>query len=149
MIHRRRLRRHNTFWCFEAFIWMLLGARSLKSRMRCLAFVIILQSATCYVGSFDLPKPLDNFYEEVVRFYKRLRSEGGKQLIKHLLFAPQHVTRAVETMLGGYCHLFPVNELSLHSPWHWLDWALHWAVSVRFITFSGIILLLSILEYMK
>ena len=88
----------------------------MKSRMRCLAFVIILQSATCYVGSFDLPKPLDNFYEEVVRFYKRLRSEGGKQLIKHLLFAPQHVTRAVETMLGGYCHLFPVNELSLHSP---------------------------------
>ena len=59
--------------------------------MRCLAFVIILQSATCYVGSFDLPKPLDNFYEEVVRFYKRLRSEGGKQLIKHLLFARQHV----------------------------------------------------------
>ena len=122
MIHRRRLHRHNTFWCFEAFIWMLLGARSLKSRMRCLAFVIILQSATCYVGSFDLPKPLDNFYEEVVRFYKRLRSEGGKQLIKHLLFLRQHVTRAVETMLGGYCHLLPVNELTLlHSPWHWRE----------------------------
>merc|ERR1719195_595248 len=40
--------------------------------------MIYLQTIAEYAGSFDLPKPLDNFYEEVVRFYKRLRSEGVK-----------------------------------------------------------------------
>ena len=45
--------------------------------MNWLAVVIMVQTATKLVGSFDLPKPLDNFYEEVVRFYKRLRTEGG------------------------------------------------------------------------
>jgi len=29
-------------------------------------------------STFDLPQPLDNFYDEVVRFYKRLRQEGVK-----------------------------------------------------------------------
>jgi len=46
--------------------------------MKCLVILIYLQTVTKYAGSFDLPKPLDNFYEEVVRFYKRLRSEGVK-----------------------------------------------------------------------
>ena len=45
--------------------------------MKWFAVVIVLQTASKLVGSFDLPKPLDNFYEEVVRFYKRLRTEGG------------------------------------------------------------------------
>ena len=49
--------------------------------MRCLVMMIYLQTIAKYAGSFDLPKPLDNFYEEVVRFYKRLRSEGGENLV--------------------------------------------------------------------
>ena len=48
--------------------------------MKWFAIVIVLQTASKLVGSFDLPKPLDNFYEEVVRFYKRLRTEGGKRM---------------------------------------------------------------------
>ena len=49
--------------------------------MRCLVILIYLQTVTKDAGSFDLPNPLDNFYEEVVRFYKRLRSEGGENLV--------------------------------------------------------------------
>ena len=49
----------------------------IEVNMKWFAIVIVLQTASKLVGSFDLPKPLDNFYEEVVRFYKRLRTEGG------------------------------------------------------------------------
>ena len=28
--------------------------------------------------AFSLPRPLDNMYQEVVRFYKRVRHEGGQ-----------------------------------------------------------------------
>ena len=53
--------------------------------MRSLLLVIIIQSATNDVGSFDLPKPLNNFYDEVVRFYKRVRTEGGKKFFIYSL----------------------------------------------------------------
>ena len=45
--------------------------------MRHILFLLSLQSIQLG-SSFDLPQPLDNFYDEVVRFYKRLRQEGGK-----------------------------------------------------------------------
>ena len=34
--------------------------------------------ATDLAAPFTLPQPLDNFYEELVRFYKRVRNEGGE-----------------------------------------------------------------------
>merc|ERR1719510_901172 len=46
----------------------------MKHFLLILTFQIITKS--CF--AFDLPKPLDNFYDEVVRFYKRLREEGVK-----------------------------------------------------------------------
>ena len=55
--------------------------------MRCLVILIYLQTVTKDAGSFDLPNPLDNFYEEVVRFYKRLRSEGGENLVLKVIVA--------------------------------------------------------------
>ena len=58
---------------------------TLEPRMRCLVILIYLQTVTKDAGSFDLPNPLDNFYEEVVRFYKRLRSEGGKNIVLKVL----------------------------------------------------------------
>lgn len=45
--------------------------------MRHILFLLSLQSIQLS-SSFDLPQPLDNFYDEVVRFYKRLRQEGVK-----------------------------------------------------------------------
>ena len=60
--------------------------------MRCLVMMIYLQTIAEYAGSFDLPKPLDNFYEEVVRFYKRLRSEGGKNLTKSTILNTPFLT---------------------------------------------------------
>ena len=45
--------------------------------MRHILFLLSIQSIQLG-SSFDLPQPLDNFYDEVVRFYKRLRQEGGK-----------------------------------------------------------------------
>ena len=57
--------------------------------MKWFAVVIVLQTASKLVGSFDLPKPLDNFYEEVVRFYKRLRTEGGELFQKYFQRFPQ------------------------------------------------------------
>ena len=40
--------------------------------------LLLLTIQTFHLSStFDLPQPLDNFYDEVVRFYKRLRHEGG------------------------------------------------------------------------
>ena len=40
--------------------------------------LLLLAIQTFHLSStFDLPQPLDNFYDEVVRFYKRLRHEGG------------------------------------------------------------------------
>ena len=61
--------------------------------MRCLVILIYLQTVTKDAGSFDLPNPLDNFYEEVVRFYKRLRSEGGKNIVLKVL-----VVRGLNTL---------------------------------------------------
>ena len=47
--------------------------------MKHIIFLLSLQTIQ-FSSSFDLPQPLDNFYEEVVRFYKRVRQEGGKLL---------------------------------------------------------------------
>ena len=63
------------FRCFQLKTFR--SELEIRVTMNWLAVVIVLQTATKLVGSFDLPKPLDNFYEEVVRFYKRLRTEGG------------------------------------------------------------------------
>ena len=63
------------FQCFQLKTFR--SELEIRVNMNWLAVVIVLQTATKLVGSFDLPKPLDNFYEEVVRFYKRLRTEGG------------------------------------------------------------------------
>lgn len=53
--------------------------------MRHILFLLSLQSIQL-CSSFDLPQPLDNFYDEVVRFYKRLRQEGGELTTYLLLF---------------------------------------------------------------
>ena len=46
--------------------------------MKHFLLILTFQIITKSCSAFDLPKPLDNFYDEVVRFYKRLREEGGK-----------------------------------------------------------------------
>ena len=69
-------RKQSLYIYSNAFNWKL-SDLEIRVNMNWLAVVIVLQTATKLVGSFDLPKPLDNFYEEVVRFYKRLRTEGG------------------------------------------------------------------------
>ena len=49
--------------------------------MKCVLLVVYLHLVPNLSLPFDLPKPLDRFYDEVVRFYKRVKHEGGK-LIK-------------------------------------------------------------------
>ena len=49
--------------------------------MKCVFLVVYLHLSPNLSLPFDLPKPLDRFYDEVVRFYKRVKHEGGK-LIK-------------------------------------------------------------------
>lgn len=53
--------------------------------MRHILFLLSIQSIQLG-SSFDLPQPLDNFYDEVVRFYKRLRQEGGKLTTNFLIY---------------------------------------------------------------
>ena len=48
-----------------------------RDKMRHILLLLSVQ-AIQLSSTFDLPQPLDNFYDEVVRFYKRLRQEGGK-----------------------------------------------------------------------
>ena len=66
------------FRCFQLKTFR--SVLEIRVTMNWLTIVILVQTATKLVGSFDLPKPLDNFYEEVVRFYKRLRTEGGNRM---------------------------------------------------------------------
>ena len=54
--------------------------------MKCVLLVLYLHLAQNLSLPFDLPKPLDRFYDEVVRFYKRVKHEGGK-LIKYIAFS--------------------------------------------------------------
>ena len=48
-----------------------------RDKMRHILLLLSVQ-AIQLSSTFDLPQPLDNFYDEVVRFYKRLRQEGGE-----------------------------------------------------------------------
>merc|ERR1712029_33444 len=46
--------------------------------MKCVLLVVYLHLVPNLSLPFDLPKPLDRFYDEVVRFYKRVKHEGVK-----------------------------------------------------------------------
>lgn len=46
--------------------------------MRCALLVMCLHLVPNLSLPFELPKPLDRFYDEVVRFYKRVKQEGVK-----------------------------------------------------------------------
>ena len=63
--------------------------------------LILLSFHTIHLGSsFDLPQPLDNFYDEVVRFYKRVRQEGSKyRIISKMIFIFHIEQKMIKAMI--------------------------------------------------
>lgn len=63
--------------------------------------LILLSFHTIHLGSsFDLPQPLDNFYDEVVRFYKRVRQEGSKyRIISKMIFIFHFEQKMIKAMI--------------------------------------------------